>query len=127
MVSKNDLLFNLVLTAPYCMVLYSFPKAHETPNRPKYTLSPPKRTKSLRQKSVPLPVARVLATLMEGTWRLLKKQDAPLLSSARIKFLGLNLDYCIDKAKRELGYEPGVEFAEGMQGAVEWCRGEGML
>ncbi len=79
------------------------------------------------QKSVPLPVARVLATLMEGTWRLLKKQDAPLLSSARIKFLGLNLDYCIDKAKRELGYEPGVEFAEGMQGAVEWCRGEGML
>ena len=79
------------------------------------------------QKSVPLPVARLLATLMEGTWRLLKKQDAPLLSSARIKFLGLNLDFCIDKAKRELAYDPRVEFAEGMQGAVEWCRVEGML
>lgn len=78
-------------------------------------------------RSVPLPLARVLASLMESTWRLLKKQEAPLLSSARIKFLGLNLDFCIDKAKAELGYEPQVEFAAGMQEAIDWCREQGVV
>ncbi len=73
-------------------------------------------------KSVPLGVAKVLATLMEGTWKLLGKQEAPLLSGARIKFLGLNLDFDIGKARRELGYEPAVDFAEGMERTMEWYR-----
>lgn len=55
-------------------------------------------------KMVPLPVAKFLAKAMESTWRLLGKKEAPLLDNARIKFLGLNLDYSIDKAIRELGY-----------------------
>jgi nucleoside-diphosphate-sugar epimerase len=77
--------------------------------------------------SVPLPVARTLARLMEGTWKLLGKQQAPLLSSARIKFLGLNLDFCIDKARRELGYDPQIDFAEGMQRTIQWFRDENKL
>ena len=78
-------------------------------------------------KSVPLGVAKVLATLMEGTWKLLGKQEAPLLSGARIKFLGLNLDFDIGKARRELGYQPAVEFAEGMGQTIQWCRQTGLL
>lgn len=78
-------------------------------------------------KSVPLPVAKTLARLMEGTWRLLGKKSSPLLSSATIKFLGLNLDFSIDKARRELDYSPRVEFAEGMRQAIEWCRENGLL
>ena len=66
-------------------------------------------------KVVPLPVAKVLATLMEFTWKLLRKQDAPLLNSARIKFLGMNLDYSIDKAIRQLGYAPQTDFREAMR------------
>lgn len=77
--------------------------------------------------SVPLPVARTLAKLMEGTWKALGKQQAPLLSNARIKFLGLNLDFCIDKAKRELGYAPRVDFQDGMKQTIEWCRQEGLI
>jgi nucleoside-diphosphate-sugar epimerase len=73
-------------------------------------------------KKVPLPVARFLATVMEGTWKLLGKTEAPLLSGARIKFLGLNLDFCIDKALRELGYEPTVDFTAGMQTTIDWFR-----
>ena len=79
------------------------------------------------KKQVPLPVARVLAKAMEGTWRLLGKKEAPLLSSARIKFLGLNLDFSIHKARRELGYNPQVEFADGMRQTIDWFREQGVV
>lgn len=78
-------------------------------------------------KNVPLGVAKVLAKLMEGTWRLLGKQEAPLLNGARIKFLGLNLDFSVDKAIKQLGYEPKVKFAEGIAEAIDWCRQAGLL
>jgi len=78
-------------------------------------------------KSVPLPVAKTLANLMEGLYRLLGKQEAPLLSSARIKFLGLNLDYSIDKARRILGYKPSTDFTDAMRTTVSWCRDVGLL
>lgn len=78
-------------------------------------------------RSVPLGLAKFLARIMEGTWRLLGKKEAPLLSSARIKFLGLNLDFDIGKARRELGYQPAVEFAEGMGQTIQWCRQTGLL
>ncbi|MFP6701496.1 MAG: NAD-dependent epimerase/dehydratase family protein [Planctomycetaceae bacterium] len=76
-------------------------------------------------KSVPLGVAKVLARVMESTWRLLGKQEAPLLSAARIKFLGLNLDFDSGRARRELGYEPVVGFSEGMAMTMEWYREQG--
>lgn len=68
---------------------------------------------------VPLPVAKAIASAMEATWRLLRKKEAPLLSSARIKFLGLNLDYSIDRARRELGYEPRVSFPDAIARTME--------
>lgn len=78
-------------------------------------------------KSVPMPVARGLAKVLEKLWRLRGKQEAPLLSGARIKFLGLNLDFCIDKAKRELNYRPAVEFADGMQQTIESFKENGLV
>ncbi len=91
-------------------------------------------------KNVPLFVAKGLAKLMEGAQRaydrwspfdggvwLPEKNKAPLLNGARIKFLGLNLDFSIEKAQRELGYKPEVDFETGMQRAVGWCREAGLL
>jgi len=78
-------------------------------------------------KIVPLGVAKFLARVMEGTWKLLGKKEAPLLSNARIKFLGLNLDYCIDKARRDLGYNPQVDFQQAMQETIDWFRSQKML
>ncbi len=78
-------------------------------------------------KHVPLPVARFLAKAMEGTWKLLRKKEAPLLSNARIKFLGLNLDFSIEKAKRELGYNPQVDYQDGMKQTMDWFRDQGKL
>lgn len=82
---------------------------------------------SVPDEYVPLGVARVLAKAMETTWRLLGKETAPLLNNARIKFLGLNLDFSIEKARKQLGYEPQVGFETGMQAAIGWCREAGLL
>ncbi len=78
------------------------------------------------KKVVPLPVARFLARSMERLWKLLGKKTAPLLNSARIKFLGLNLDFSIDKARQQLGYAPSRDFRDAMPETVAWfCRQAG--
>ncbi len=76
----------------------------------------------LPSKVVPLGVAKSLARVLEWLYRTLGKPEAPLLSSARIKFLGLNLDYCIDKARRQLGYAPQTDFADAMRQTMAWIR-----
>ena len=81
----------------------------------------------LPTKRVPLAVARGLATVLESLWKLLGKQEAPILSKARIKFLGLNLDYSIEKAKRDLGYTGAIDFQDGMSLTLEWFRDQGKL
>ena len=69
-------------------------------------------------RSIPLPVARTLATVVEGTAKLLGSKKPPIINKARFKFLGLNLDYSIEKARRVLGYQPPYSFAEGMERAM---------
>lgn len=66
------------------------------------------------KKVVPLGIARPVARVLETVWKWLGKTEAPLLSQARIKFLGLNLDYSIGKSKRELGYAPSTDFQEAI-------------
>ncbi len=74
-------------------------------------IRPPSRT-------IPLWLARVAATLMER--RAIRKGSAtpPLVNKARYKFLGLNLDFSIEKARRLLGYEPPYTTEQGLQAAV---------
>jgi nucleoside-diphosphate-sugar epimerase len=73
-------------------------------------------------RSVPLGLAKVLAAALETVWRWRGKAQAPILSRARIKFLGLNLDYSIDKARRVLGYNPEVDFQQGIAETMRWFR-----
>jgi nucleoside-diphosphate-sugar epimerase len=77
--------------------------------------------------AVPLRLARLLTDLSESIYRWLGRKEAPLLSNARFKFLGLNLDFSIEKARRELGYKPRVTFKEGMRQTIDWFRNEGKL
>lgn len=72
--------------------------------------------------SVPLWVARIAATLMEGFARLIGDPNPPRLTQGRLKFLGLNLDFSIDRARRELGYVPKYSFAAGLEQTVQWYR-----
>jgi nucleoside-diphosphate-sugar epimerase len=72
--------------------------------------------------SVPLWLARWVAGWAEGRARRLQSPQPPRLTQAMIKFLGLNLDFSIDKARRELGYAPRVGFDEGMRLTTAWYR-----
>ena len=73
-------------------------------------------------RSVPLPVARAAAKGLEAGYRLFGAKRAPVLSSARIKFLGLNLDFSIDRAKDDLNYTAEASFHEVMPEAVAWAK-----
>lgn len=70
-------------------------------------------------KIVPLPVARALSAIMETTWKLTRRKTAPLVNSARIKFLGLNLDFDISRAQNHLGYNPTTDFRQAMPTTVQ--------
>ena len=73
---------------------------------------------------VPLWAARGLAAGMEGWARLTGAKQAPQLTQGRLKFLGLDLDFSIEKAKRELCYRPAVGFDEAMRRTTEWYKGQ---
>jgi nucleoside-diphosphate-sugar epimerase len=67
---------------------------------------------------IPLRLARFLAGSMEGIAKLCGAQRPPLINKARFKFLGLNLDFSIEKARRVLGYEPPFPFEQGIVRAM---------
>ena len=46
-------------------------------------------------------------------------QRPPLLTAAVIKFMTLNLDFSIAKAQRVLGYQPRVDFQDGIREALD--------
>jgi nucleoside-diphosphate-sugar epimerase len=57
--------------------------------------------------------------------RALRKGKKPWLTPAQYKFLLLNLDFSIDKAKRELGYQPRFSFDQGIQETIAWYKQKG--
>ncbi len=71
---------------------------------------------------VPLWLARIGAASMENGARRRGDKEPPRLTQGRLKLLGLNLDFSIEKAKRELGWRPAVSFDEGMRRTVEWFK-----
>lgn len=74
-------------------------------------LKPPRRR-------IPLWLARTLAVLMERRAKRRNSPTPPLVNKARYKFLGLNLDYSIEKARRVLGYTPQYTTEQGLAEAV---------
>ncbi len=81
----------------------------------------------LPKREIPLGAAKAIATGWEWLWRAINMNSAPLISQATVKFLGYNLDYSIDKAKKELGYKPKVDFKDAMQTTLDWYRQKGRI
>jgi nucleoside-diphosphate-sugar epimerase len=73
-------------------------------------------------RTLPFWLARALAWWLEGRARNRGAPEAPRLTQARLKFLGLNLDFSIEKARRELGYQPRWSFDAGMAETIAWYK-----
>lgn len=75
-------------------------------------LKPPRR-------KIPLWLAWTLAVLLERRAKRKGSTTPPLVNKARYKFLGLNLDYSIEKARRILGYNPLFTTDQGLVASME--------
>ena len=49
-------------------------------------------------------------------------KEAPLFNFTRLKFMGYNLDFSIDKAMNDLGYKPRVKFEEAIGETMDWYK-----
>jgi nucleoside-diphosphate-sugar epimerase len=58
----------------------------------------------------------------ETAAKLRGQKDPPAFNFTRLKFLGLNLDFSIDKARRDLGYRPRHSFADAMAETMDWYK-----
>jgi len=79
------------------------------------------------QRHVPLWLAEITSACMEGVYRLARLKVPPVLNRARVKFVGYNLDFSVEKARRELGYVPRYDFREGLKTSIDWFRAQGKL
>lgn len=69
---------------------------------------------------IPYAAAYAAAMIMEIFWKLTRRTSRPLLTTYTVKNLGSRLRFSIDKARRELGWQPPVPYAEGMRRTMEW-------
>lgn len=70
------------------------------------------------RRKIPLWLAWTLAVLLERAAKRRNSPTPPLVNKARYKFLGLNLDYSIDKARKVLGYDPPFTTGRGLAAAM---------
>jgi len=78
-------------------------------------------------REVPVPIVKYGSIAMESVWRAVRAKDPPLLNKSRLRFLYYNQNYSIAKARRELGYEPRVDYRAGLPNALEWFRESGLI
>lgn len=70
----------------------------------------------------PLWLAWVVTWCVEKLAKLRGAKEAPKFNFTRLKFLGLNLDFSIEKARRELGYGPRTSFDDAMYETLAWYK-----
>lgn len=75
--------------------------------------------------AVPVPLARAVATVLEGAGRL--SGMAPPLSRDGVSFFSENRAFSWAKAHRDLAYKPQTDLAEGARLTVDWYRRQGYL
>ncbi len=77
-------------------------------------------------RSVPRLVAMASAHLFEATYRLLHRKRRPSVTREALNLCRGALRIPVDRARRELGYEPLVSFEQGMVAVAEYLRRSGL-
>jgi nucleoside-diphosphate-sugar epimerase len=73
----------------------------------------------------PLWLAWLVTWCSEKMAKLRGAKEAPNFNFTRLKFMGYNLDFSIQKAMDDLGYRPRVNFEEAIGETMAWYRGQG--
>jgi nucleoside-diphosphate-sugar epimerase len=71
--------------------------------------------------NVPYPVAVGLGYVIEGVWRTFKLAGPAPLTPFLAAMLHRNSGFSIEKARRELGYEPRRQWEESLGETLAWC------
>ena len=71
---------------------------------------------------IPYRPAYLAGWAMERFYAALRIKARPLLTRLAVELMGTDQAFTIDKARRELGYEPAVDFDEGMRRVEVWLR-----
>ncbi len=74
---------------------------------------------------IPYRMAYLTGWMMEKAYGAMKIKARPLLTRMAVELLGTNQGFTINKARRELGYEPKIDFDEGMRQVASWLRETG--
>ncbi|HVI00917.1 MAG TPA: NAD-dependent epimerase/dehydratase family protein [Enhygromyxa sp.] len=74
------------------------------------------------EKRVSVGVARTIAAIVEGLWKLLRLRSEPPLTRFVVSQLSTAHWYDIGAARRDLGYAPAVSYAEGMARLRAWAQ-----
>ena len=76
---------------------------------------------------IPYRLAYFVGLLMEKIYVMFGKKDRPLLTRTVVEIFGTSQGFSIEKARRELGYEPKVDFEEGMKRVESWLKEAGRI
>jgi ornithine--oxo-acid transaminase len=81
--------------------------------------------------SMPYPVASGLGTVLEHGYRAVRRatrlQTSALLSRQAVHIMGIDQDFSNRKAREVLGWEPRVDYEQGLEETVAWLRDEHLL
>jgi nucleoside-diphosphate-sugar epimerase len=69
----------------------------------------------------PFAAAMAMAKTIEGTWRLFRREGPPPMTAFTVAMLHRNSGFRIDKARRQLGYDPRRQWEESLDELVAWC------
>ena len=60
------------------------------------------------------------AFIMEVLWKLFRSKKPPLVTRYAVWLMGRKVYFSIEKAQKELGWKPAVNYEEGIRRTVEW-------
>ena len=75
-------------------------------------------------RTIPAPLARSAAALAEAVWNTFKLQSEPPVTRFLVSQLSTAHWYDISAARRDLGYEPEVSYADGMVRLKAWAQSQ---
>jgi nucleoside-diphosphate-sugar epimerase len=76
---------------------------------------------------IPYRLAYLAGWIMEKTYSALRNETRPLLTRMTVELFSTDQGFSINKARRELGYEPKVGFDEGMHQLEIWLQQTGSI